>query len=416
MRKLISTAFVLAIALGVQAQNLDDIQEKIQKGKYGEAKEKIDKALAEPKNQKNANLWYYKGVTYAELAKDTTRKDMDYRMEAYSALRKYQELDPKAIMLTMNQNGTYFALYEGYYNDGIRAFNQKNYAKAFQDMSRALAVKDYIYGNKWEYNGFKFHALDTNLLNLTGAAASLAKLEDSAVRYYVPLAEARVKGDDFKDLYPILVDYYSRKNDATNKAKYLAIGKELYPDNPYWTQAELEAAGDSKEARMAALKKMMDQNPDNGDIALEYGIELFNYVYQKDKPADFEARSKELEDVLAAAVVKNPKSAYANYIMTQHLSNEIYDLQQAYAANKGNKPEDIKKRQDINKQINAKFEEQTKYSQAAYDLYLAMDATAMKPIEKKAQRDVTNNLIDYYRSKKQLDKAKVYEDKLKTYR
>ena len=58
MRKLILSALFFAAATSLSAQNLDDVQEKISKGKYGEAKEKIDKVLADPKNQKSANAWY----------------------------------------------------------------------------------------------------------------------------------------------------------------------------------------------------------------------------------------------------------------------------------------------------------------------------------------------------------------------
>lgn len=416
MRKLILSAFITTIALGAQAQNLDDIQEKISKQKYGEAREKIDKALQDPKAQKNANLWYYKGLVYGELAKDSSKTDMDYRMESFNALKKYQELDPKNIMLTLNQNSNFFALYEGYYNTGIKAFNQKDYAKAYSDLSNALRVKDYVYDKKYEYNGFKFNALDTVLVNLTASAAYLAKQEDSSIMYYRMLADAKVKGDDYKELYPLVVDYYSRKKDEANKAKYTAIGKEVYPDNPYWMQTALDEAGDDKGKRIAKYKELMNAQPENGDLAIDYAVELFNYVYQKDKPKDFDVRVTELDAALANAVAKNPKSPYASYIYTQHLGNEIYDMQQAYAANKGTKPEDIKKRQEMNKKISSLFEEQAKHSQTAYDLYAAMDATAMKPLDKKAQRDVTNNLIDFHRSKKQLDKAKVYEDKLKTYR
>ena len=50
MRKLVLSLLLAASFTGVFAQKLDDIKEKIQKGKYDEAKEKLDKVLADPKN------------------------------------------------------------------------------------------------------------------------------------------------------------------------------------------------------------------------------------------------------------------------------------------------------------------------------------------------------------------------------
>lgn len=411
MRKLILSAFLLAASTALFAQNLNDIQEKIQKGKYDEAKEKIDKVLAEPKFQKNANVWYYKGVVYNELAKDSTKKDMDYRMEAFNAFKKYQELDPKNIMMTLEQNGRLFQIYEGYYNQGIAAFNAKNYETAFSDFKNALAVKDYVYGKKYEINGFSFPAIDTQLVNLAGSAGMLAKQEDAAIPYFQILADAKLKGNDFKDIYPILVDYYGRKNDATNKAKYLAIGQELYPDNPYWLQSQLEAAGNDKAKRLEMYKELTAKDPNNADLATEYGVELFNFIYGKDKPADYEQRKAELTTALENAIKANPQSAQANFVMTQHLSNDIYDMQMDLNAIKGNKPEDVKKRQDLNKKINARYEDLFKYASVAVEQYEKMPE--LKAVDKANYRSVLNQMVDYYTMKKQADKAKIYNDKVK---
>jgi hypothetical protein len=411
MRKLILSAFFMAASTVLFAQNLDDIQEKISKGKFDEAKEKIDKVLAEPKHQKNANAWYYKGVVYNEIAKDTTKRDMDYRMEAFNAFKKYQELDPKNIMMTLEQNGRLFQIYEGYYNQGIAAFNSKNYEKAFSDFKNALAVKDYVYGKKFEINGFTFPAIDTQLVNLAGSAGMLAKQEDAAIPYFTLLADAKLKGDDFKDIYPILVDYYGRKNDATNKSKYLAIGMELYPTNPYWMQSQLEAAGDDKGKRLTMYKELVAKNPTNADLATDYGVELFNYIYGKDKPADYEQRKAELTTALQNAINTNPESAQANFVMSQHISNDIYDMQLDYAAIKGTKPEDVKKKQDLNKKIEARYEDLFKYANAAVQQYEKM--SELKTVEKANYRSVLNQMVDYYTVKKQADKAKLYNDKVK---
>ncbi len=102
MRKLILSAFFLGASTILFAQKLDDVEESVKKGKYVEAKDKIDKVLADPKNQKSANAWYYKGMVYSELAKDSTRTDLDYRLEAFIAFKQYQQLDPKNIMLTFH--------------------------------------------------------------------------------------------------------------------------------------------------------------------------------------------------------------------------------------------------------------------------------------------------------------------------
>jgi len=413
MRKIILLMFFTAgTATALFAQDFKDVKEKLDKGKYDEAREKIDKALADPKNQKSANAWYYKGIIYGELAKDSSKTDMDYRMESFNALKKYQELDSKNIMLLLNQNANFFQLYEGYYNQGAKDFNDKAYDKAFQNFENALKIKDYAYAKGFEINGFKFAAVDTQLVNLTGRAGLLAKQEDTAVRYFAMIADAKIGGEDFKDVYPILVDYYTRKGDSVNRAKYLAVGMELYPTNPYWNQTKMAAAGNDKAKRVEQFEELIKADPKNADLLVDYAVELFSFLYGKDKPTDYAGTQQKLTTALQDAIAQNPQSAYANFIMTQHLSNQIYDMEEAYNAMKGTKPEDVKKKTALNKEIQAKLEEMFTYSLATYNLFDKMPE--LKGTDKANFRTVTNQLIDYYRIKKQPEKAKVYEQKLTT--
>jgi hypothetical protein len=415
MRKFIlSLALLTSGSTILLAQDFKDVKEKLDKGKVAEAREKIDKEIADPKNQKSASAWYYKGLVYSELSKDTTKTDMDYRMEAFNAFKKYQELDPKNVMLMVTQNANFFQLYEAYYNQGVKDFNAQTYDRAFQNFTGGLQVKDYVYSKGYEINNFKFAALDTQLLTLTGSAGILAKKEDLAMPYYQKLADAKVKGEDFKNIYPILVEYFGKKGDSVNKAKYLAIGSELYPENPYWNQSKLAAAGTDRSKRLAQFKDLLKNDPKNADLLIDYAVELFNYTYSKDKPANYTESQQELTASLQNAITMNPNSVYANYIMTQHLSNQMYDLQQDRNAVKGTKPEDIKKKQAMDADIKKKAEEMFVYSEAAYNMYDKMPAADMKASDKSNFKNVTNQIVDYYVMKKQPEKAKIYEDKLKT--
>src|SRR5215212_8955672 len=119
MRKLVFFAFMVASSFTVFAQNVEDVQEKISKGKYGEAQEKIDKILADAKGQKNANAWYWKGVTYFGLSQDSTRTDKDYLKESWNAFTRYYEMDTKNILGTLEQNLSVLKIYDAYYNAGV---------------------------------------------------------------------------------------------------------------------------------------------------------------------------------------------------------------------------------------------------------------------------------------------------------
>jgi tetratricopeptide (TPR) repeat protein len=416
MRKLLLSVLLASSISSVFAQKLDDVQEKISKGKYDEAKEKIDKVLADPKNANNANAWYYKGKVYAELARQDSTGSLAYdaQAQAFDAFKKYQELDPKNVMMTLDQNVGLFTLYDLYYNQGVKKYNAKDYAAAFDKMKNALEVENYIAKKGYSYNNFSFPALDTQLINLTASAAYLAKKEDEAIPYFEQLANAKIKDKEYREIYGLLVEYYTKKGDQQKADKYLAIGRELFPDNDYWISLEFgNIPVEDTAKRLARYEYMLQKYPDNYALALDYATELFNYTYTfEKKPADYTARQEKLQKALEKTL-SIQSTAFANYIMAQHIYNEIYDLDDALRLVRGTTPADQAKKKDIIAKTDKRYEEFYPFALKAYELYTQDNAHA-KAQDKANYRKVINQLIDYHQRKKQADKVALYQEKLKT--
>jgi len=395
------------------AQKLEDVQDKISKKKYDEAKTSLDKFLADPKNQSNANAYYYKGVIYDELAKDSTKTDNDtYRSESFNAFKRYQELDPKNIMMTLNQNAYLFQLYNEYFTGGVGNYNNKQYDKAFDNFRNALQVEQYIHSKGYSYNNYSMPALDTSLILNTATVAAQAKQEDSAMKYYSMLADAKIGGPTYENVYMTLVDYYGRKNDEANRNKYAAIGKELYPNNDYWLESALTPYKDDKQKLFAKYEELIQANPDKYFLAYNYAVELFNYLYaSENKPADFDAMNAKVEPAIAKAISIN-STPEANMLMVRYLTEQTYKLDDAYKALKGTLPAETAKRKAINAQKAQMNDKILPYAEATYNGYSQKDN--LKGSEKGNLRYVTNILIDYYTSKKQMDKVATYQNKLKT--
>jgi len=414
MRKLLLSTLFAAALLSAKAQNLDDVQEKMSKGKWDEAKERIDKILADTKNQGKANPWYYKGKIYSELARmDTTGTyKQDLSREAFEAYKKYQQLEPKNTMMLLEQNVGLFQLYDLLYNRGVKNYNKKDYTAAFNDFKGALDVGSYTREKGFEYNGFKVPDLDTSLIQLTATAAYMAKDEQQAAAYYEKLADARLNDKDSREVYVFLYDYYQKKNDP-KADKYLKLGKELFPDESYWISLEFGDTGDDKEKRIARYQEMLQKYPGNTLLTLDYAIEMFNYTYSYDKkPSDYAARQDKLRQALEQAISAQPNSALANYVMSQHIYNEIYDLEEAQRAIKGTTAADQAKKKDLTAKLDKKYEDLYTYSQKAYDLYTSDNS--MKAQDKANYRKVINQLIDYHQRKKQTDKVTTLQARLKS--
>jgi hypothetical protein len=412
MRKLLLTVLLASPFTMLFAQKVEDVEEKFSKGKVDEAKEKIDKIMADPKNKDNSRAWYWKGKVYTELARldSTNTLPYDAAAEAFDAYKRYQALDQKNLLMAIEQNVGLFQLYDMHYNKGIKFYNDKDYAKSFTKMKRAMELEEYIAKKGFSYNGFSFPALDTQLINLTASAGFLAKNEDEAIPYFEKLADAKIKDKEYKEVYGVLAEYYLKKKDP-KADKYLALGKELYPDNDYWISLEFGDPGTDTVKRFARYEEMIQKYPGNYALAMDYAIELFNYTYANEKkPADYADRQEKLASALTKALSAK-STAIANFVMSQHIYNQIYDLEDMQRAIRGTTAADTKKKADVKAKLDVKYEELQKYASAAYDLY---SAQTLKAQDKANLRKVIDELVDYYSRKNQQDKVALYKEKLKS--
>jgi len=447
MRKLFLAAAFAACITGTYAQDLKEVQEKIASGKYNEAKEKLEKFMADPKNANNATAYYWKGKIHTYYAQTDSTGSLTYDAagEAFNAYKKTLELEPKNVSMTLDQNLGLFQLFDMHYNRGIKQYNNKSYDGAFTSFQRAIDLQDYIKAKNFSLSSYAPPALDTQLLNLTASSAYLAKKEDIAIPYFERLANAKVAGPEFKEVYALISQYYLNKKDGTNANKYLSIGKDLYKDEDYWLSLEFNTAElrdydkqisdqrskvdkataaektalqkdldvlheKQRTVRLKRYEEMMQKYSDNAALSLDYAIELFNHTYVWDKkPSDYAERQSKLQTTLDKALALNQSSGLGWFIASQHYYSQIFDLEDARRGVVGNAPSAATKRKDMNAQVDKKYDDLMMASQKAFDIYSAM--TELKPQDKTNYRKVTDQLIDYYNRKKMNDKVTFYQNK-----
>lgn len=410
MQRIILTMMLAVFSASLFAQSFDDVKKFAVLQRWEDAKGAVDKYLAVEKNAKNAEAWYYKGNIYSELAKLPKYADSSFRMDAFDAYKKYQEMDPKNSMMKDNENVEFFGLYNGYFDDGISQYNAKKYGKAFDDFKNALIVEGYVKGKNYSYKGYSFPSLDTQLIQNTALAAYLNKDSANAAVFYEKLADAKLKSPTFIQIYEYLAEYFAAIGDTVNMNKYFALGKELYPDNEYWEDFEWKQAGNDRQKQEQVLAKY----PNSYALYYNYAAQLFNAIYTVDpKPANYTDLQKKLDTIATKAIAINANGVEAILLMARHDYNEIYDLQDAIAAIKGTKPDDVKKKNDLSAQMDSKYEEMMKYASKASDILEAKGAD-MKPVEKGSLKVATNLIISYWEYKKDADKVKQYQDKMKS--
>lgn len=414
MKKYCFFMILLFASVVSYAQSLDDINKLMLLAQNKKAKEGIDKFLSDAKNATKAIGWFYKGRIYNAVSKDsgTTPTDaLKLKGESFEAFKKYQQLDAKQENFKQENYASYFDLYNGYFDIGAREFNSKNFTNSFEGFKNALAVEEYVRSKGYEYNGFKFSALDTSLVMNTAIAAGNAKNEDASIPYYRQLTDANVSGENFLNVYEFLLEYYIKKKDEPNIKLMFEKGRAIYPQEKWFTEKEIDmvdATGDKK-ALMAKYEELMKREPNEFTWAYNLGVEMFNELYVGDnKPADPEAVKLKLTEVIKTAISID-KGIDGKMLMTRHLYNVAYDFQDSTKKIKGVKPEDIKKKAEAKAQFMKKLDDCIPYAEAVTS-YLGGLPT-LKPAQKSNYKIVLDYLSQIYAAKGDMKKSAEYDKK-----
>ena len=370
MKKMILTALLAVIGFLSHAQKIEKAKDLLTKKKLTEAKTEIDNVMAVEKNKTSSDAWYAKAKIYGAIANDSTLKSTvpDARNTAFEAMKQYLELESKEkdaakknIQLTLDNNAPLVELYSGYSKDAASFYNAGNYNDAFTNFKNSLAVFDLM-----SSRGLIPLKLDTTTTLYAGISAEKAQKPDDAAVYYSKIAENKAKGDGFVEIYKWLADYYRRKEDAANAAKFSALGKEVYPQDPFWTGFDLDLAREkgTKDDLFKKYEQVIKENPDNFLFLFNYGVELYQAGYDPDitkRPANSKELIAKATEVMTKTLEKKPDYANANMVLGQIYYNqgvEINNENKAIKPQGGVKltPEQLKKKEELRTEVIKKFE------------------------------------------------------------
>ena len=414
--------FLVAFSLTVSAtyaQDIKEIRNYSLLGQNQKAKEAVDKFLAVPKNAEKAEAWYYKGFTYNQASKDSTKsmaENAALKTTAFEALKKYRELDPKSPLLTEQNNSALFDLYVGFYSDlGVKAYLAKDPATAFEYFKKGLEIHDYVASNNLVgNNGYKFSALDTTLTLYTAIAASEAKKTDDAMAFYKKIVDANISDPQYIDAYQQLAERYKNAKDKAAFADIIAKGKKLYPaNNEYWSAMEIEEAteGVGKPEVFGRYEELMAKNPSNYTLPYNYGVELYRYIYGDEaKNVNTTEYKNKLPEILKKAIAIKSTSE-ANFLLANFLYNNSIDISEEARKMKAVKPEELKKKKEVQAQADASMMQAVPYAEAVVSLYGGI--AKPKSSEKINYKQSLVILKNIYEVKKDAAKVASYEKLIK---
>ncbi|MDQ3278800.1 MAG: hypothetical protein M3Q06_10770 [Bacteroidota bacterium] len=414
MRKLIllaGFAVTMSTAFAQKLEKLDDVKEKIEKGKYDEAKEKLDKVFANPAANSSPEALFYKAVTFHNLGKQ--KSDSALSAAAFDAMQAYVKSETgkpegqQMLLSTLENHKTLVDIYQSYFQKGVENFQKQTYPSAINNFERALSIFDVL-----SQKGLTNAKFDTTANLYAGYSAQNAQMYDQAAKYYDRLINNNLADTSYVGIYRYMINANLERKDTTTAKKYLAVSEQRFPQyKDLWLEYNTLFLSNDKSKRFSEYEALVKANPGNETLAMNYAIEMYNHIRSSDDASKDSVLRSKAEAALKNVLSINPNATTANLLMGQLYWTQLYDVQSDLDAVRGTTPAATAKKKELNAKMDAVFDAVYPYLTKSYELY--SKETTLKPQEKANYKIVLGQLADYYNRKKQTAKAAEMQAKAK---
>jgi len=333
---LFSTIAMLMVIIGIKAQKYESIKQYLILQTPEKAKEELDKNWSNPKFIAKPEAYILKASVLGALGSkaegDAANALID---ESEKNLEEYLQKDPQMTLIKdPAYSNTPIIIYSSLFNRGIGFYNKKDYQASFKTFEKVCSWSEFL--NK---NGIASIPLDTNAILLAGASAQATeKNDEDAFKYFKKLADNKVGGKDNEFLYRFLARKSFDKEDMDGFEKYMALGRELYPQEEYYTYKEEDFVFslDDKAEKMRRIEGMLKKNPNNFKVQAAYGETLFDELNPRDIETPLPEGAAEKEEKMVAAFTKaaeiEPNNPLSYMNLANHFMNQSIRANNAVAA------------------------------------------------------------------------------------
>ena len=241
-------------------------------------------------------------------------------------------------------------------------------------------------------------------------------MPDEAAVFYTKLIDANVSGEEYIDAYQVMAERYKAKKEKASFDNLIAKAKKFYPtNNEYWIGMQIEEATDGvgKPEIFSKYEELVAKIPGNYALCYNYAVELYRYIYsdemQKVNTNDF--KNKLPEVMKKAIAIKS--TIEANFLLANFFYNNSIDISEEARNIKGVKPEDLKKKKEIQAQSVLAMDQAIPFAEATISIY----GTIAKPksSDKVNCKQSLSILKSIYETKKDAEKVAFYDAKVKAF-
>jgi len=375
-------AIVIIATLGLAFQGI--AQEKyivsasvaLNANKLDEAKENIDKAMASPETKEKPKALFVKGETYMAMqVSDKYKAENPYR-EGAQAIFKLLDVKPDYEKETVDQLLAVIAYL--YYNDGVKAYNDKKFPEASDFMKSVVKVHDLGAKRFEKYPAAMLKKFDTISADANQTIANCAyysgQYEES-----IPLLTT-VKNNPITrtpSVYECLIDADNRLKKTTEAHAAIDEGRKYFPDDVTLRNYELNfyISSGKQDEIIKKLEEASAKDPKNGDILFNIATTYLDMAIPKGqpKPANSADLLAKADDAFQRALKVAPDNELINYNYGSMFYNQAIEFNNQMNAVTGTSDADQKKYDDLKAKRDGMFTKSTPYFEKAYTQYQARE-------------------------------------------
>jgi len=421
MKRILLTAAVLGITLTGIAQEkyVTSANVALQAGNIDEAKENIDKAMSGAGMQEKPKALFVKGGVYMAMMMSEKYKSTSPYREGAQALMKLAEIKPEYEKETVDQ----MLIVAGalYYNDAVNKYNSRsdanNYIDAAPLFKNVIKIHDLNGGKRFE----KFPRVKSIDSVAATSAMYIALCSYNSKNYAeaIPLLIAAKDNPITRSayLYENLIEAYRQVKDKDKELAAIQEARAAYPADQGLRNAELNyfILSGKQDELLKKLEIESAKDPGNSELLFSIAIVYTGMANPKtgDRPSNAADLLKKADDAYQAALKLAPENADLNYNYGAMYNNQAKEINDQMNAITGTSTKETQKYDELKAKRDALFNKALPYVEKAYTL-LDAKAASLKGSEKNSYSGSLLILSQIYSIQNKMDKYNEVKKKMNT--
>ena len=382
-------------------------------GNLDEAKEDIDRAMESPEVNGKPKTLFVKAQIYMSLQTMAKYKALNPYREAAQSLYELVNTKPKYEKAAVDISLLNCAFF--YYNDGARAFNNKQYTAAIDYLGNVMKIYKLGDGKRFDGNDAG-KQLDTVAANAELTIAnSYYAISDykNAIPMLVTAKNSAITKSPM--VYKFLIYSYIKVGDASGEFSTLQEGRAAFPADVMLRNDELNYY--IKQGKQDEILKKLEEtaasDPNDADIQFNLATAYLATAMPKQgpRPANEAALVEKSENAYKQALRLKPDNAVYNYNFATLYFNLGSEVNTQMNAISGMSKEEQKKYDALKVRRDDLLLKAMPYFEKALALF-SPNGKAVQQEDKESYRTALQALRDIYTFQSKMDKVQEVKQKL----